>query len=133
MLPTDDPASPVRRPVLLYDGDCGLCVTLVRWLQTRRRGDRIRYLPLQSPAAQTFLVAHGLPTRDFDSLVFAAAGENSAPTRCLLRTDGLFAALSVLGGPLRGVAWLRVVPRPIRDGIYRLIARFRHRLPLRVR
>lgn len=123
----------IRGPVLLYDGECGLCLALVRWLQARRRGNRIGYLALQAPAAQTLLAAQGLPTRDFDSLVFVPASENSGAAPCLLRTDGLCAALAVLGGPFRGLACLRIVPRPIRDGAYRLVARFRHRLPLRRR
>lgn len=38
----------VERPVMLYDGDCGFCR---RWIERWRRdtGDRVRYLPYQSP------------------------------------------------------------------------------------
>lgn len=124
-----EPTLPARSPVLLYDGDCGLCGTLVRWLRARRHGGRIGYLALQAPAAQAYLAAHGLPTREFDSLVFVPQREGPQGSRYLLRTDGLFAAAAEIGGPLRVLAWLRVIPRPVRDGGYALVARFRHRWP----
>jgi predicted DCC family thiol-disulfide oxidoreductase YuxK len=120
---------PSDRPVLLFDGECGLCVMLVGWLKSRRGGDRVAYLPLQAPRAQAYLASQGLPTREFDSLVFVPDWKGPQAARHLLRTDGLFAALRVIGGPLGAFAWLRVVPRPIRDGIYALVARLRHRLP----
>jgi predicted DCC family thiol-disulfide oxidoreductase YuxK len=115
--------------VLLFDGDCGLCTMLVRWLSGRRNGHRVGYLALQSPAAQRYLAAHGLPTRDFDSLVFVPDWHGPAAANYLLRTDGLFAALCVVGGPLSYLAALRFIPRPIRDSAYACVARLRHRWP----
>lgn len=123
------PGLPARGPVLLYDGECGLCTTLVRRLRARPRGNRIGYLPLQAAAAQAYLSARGLPTRDFDSLVFVPDWGGPDGARHLLRTDGLLAALDVIGGPFRALAWLRLIPRPIRDAAYALVARVRHRWP----
>jgi hypothetical protein len=39
-----------------------------------------------------------------------------------LRTDGLFATLCVVGGPLSYLAALRFIPRPIRDSAYACVA-----------
>ncbi len=45
-----------------------------------------------------------------------------------LRTDGLVEALRACGGLGTPLACIRLVPRAWRDGAYRLVARFRHRL-----
>ena len=47
----------MARPVLLYDGECGLCNRLVRLLLRADRAGRLNYAPLQSGPAQTYLGA----------------------------------------------------------------------------
>lgn len=115
-------------PVLLYDGECGLCNAIVRQLlRTDRRG-RLHFAPLQGAAAQAYLRSKGLPTEDFDSLVFVPdwqAPERSAP---LLRTDGALAAAAEVGGVWRLFTWMRVLPAWSRDPFYKLVARTRYAL-----
>ncbi len=116
-------------PVLLFDGECGLCNRIVRILLWIDRGGRLRFSPLQGPAAQSFLRANGLPTEDFDSLVFVPAWGRREGKSFLLRTDGVIAALRAVGGPaliLAGV--LAVFPSGWRDAGYRLVARSRYRI-----
>ncbi len=125
-------ASPERfisGPVLLFDGECGLCNRIVRILLRVDRGGRLRFGPLQGPAAQSFLRANGLPTEDFDSLVFVPEWGGREGKGFLLRTDGVIAALRVVGGPagiLAGV--LAVFPSQWRDAGYRLVAWCRYRI-----
>ena len=111
-------------PVLLYDGECGLCNRAVRLLLRLDRGERLCFARLQSDAGQAYLRAHGLPTKDFSTLVFVSdwpAG-NAAP---LLRTDGVVGALRAAGRPgLAGT--LAVIPRGLRDAGYKLVARTRY-------
>jgi predicted DCC family thiol-disulfide oxidoreductase YuxK len=116
------------RPVLLYDGECGLCNWVVRRLLATDRAGRLHYAPLQSPPAQAYLRAQGLPTNDFDSLVFAPDWNNPASGTALLRTDGALAAAAVVGGVWRLVTWLRVLPAWLRDPFYKLVARCRYAL-----
>lgn len=120
--------STVRTPVLLFDGECGLCNAVVRFLIRRDRAARLRFAPLQSPPAQAYLRARGLPTEDFDSIVFVPDWHDPAHSRHLLRTDGALAALRELGGCWRVVAALRVLPAVLRDPFYRLVARTRYAL-----
>jgi len=121
---------------LLYDAECGLCRACVRWLgKWNRRGWRqvskpwrIRFEPLQSELGQTHLRHLGLPTEDFDSVVFVRVSEYRAGPEYLLRTDALVAALKHCGGGARAVGTLLcLVPRTLRDAGYRLVARLRHR------
>lgn len=120
--------APRPMPVLLYDGECGLCNAIVRQLlRTDRRG-RLHFAPLQGTAAQAYLRSKGLPTEDFDSLVFVPDWQ--APERCapLLRTDGALAAAAEVGGVWRLFTWMRVLPAWSRDPFYRLVARTRYAL-----
>jgi predicted DCC family thiol-disulfide oxidoreductase YuxK len=117
-----------RQPVLLYDGTCGLCHAVVRFLLRRDASGRLHFAPLQSAPAQAYLHAQNLPTQDFDSLVFVPDWNNPAPGAYQLRTDGALGAADELGGPWRALAWARFIPRALRDLGYRLVARSRHTL-----
>jgi predicted DCC family thiol-disulfide oxidoreductase YuxK len=115
-------------PVLLFDGECGLCQRIVRILLRLDRRGRLRFAPLQGRSAQEFLRAHGLATRDFSSLVFVPDWDRRDRPEFLLRTDGALAALrtaSTWGRLFAPFGWL---PRAWRDAAYRTIARSRHRL-----
>lgn len=120
---------PVNRvPVLLFDGDCGLCHWVVRLLlRTDRRG-RLKFAPLQGGAAQAYLRSQGLPTEDFDTLVFVPDWREPQKQGPLLRTDGGLAAATEVGGVWRLVTWLRVLPAWSRDPFYQVVARTRYAL-----
>jgi predicted DCC family thiol-disulfide oxidoreductase YuxK len=118
-------------PVLLYDGECGLCNRAVRFLLAIDRTGELRFATLQSAPAQAWLKANGLPVDDFSSLVFIRDWEGRAdagPGGYALRTDGFVAALKAGGGIGRVLAWIRYIPRAWRDGAYRLVARIRYRI-----
>jgi predicted DCC family thiol-disulfide oxidoreductase YuxK len=117
----------ITGPVLLFDGECGLCNRVVRSLL---RGDRVgtlRFAPLQGPAAQEFLRAHGLPTDDFATLVFIPDWSRRAGNDFLVRTDGVIAALRATGATKRA-ALLGLLPRAVRDAGYRMVARWRTKI-----
>ena len=118
----------MRRPVLLYDGQCGLCNRLVRGLLRADQAGRLYYAPLQSAPAQEYLRSQGLPARDFDSLVFVMDWDHPLAHPPLFRTDGALAAAAEVGGIWRLVTWTRVLPAWLRDPFYRLVARSRYAL-----
>jgi len=124
---SDEQAAP--RPVLLFDGECGLCQACVRALLRADGAGALHYAPLQGAAAQAFLRAQGLPTVDFDTLIFVPDWRRRAePGRFLVRTDAVLAACATVGGAVGALAELRVVPHGWRDSVYRVVARWRHRL-----
>lgn len=123
-------------PVLLFDGECGLCHRVVRLLLRLDRYSRLRYAPLQGPAAQAYLRAHGLPAADFDSLIYVPDWSRRESPDFLWRTAGVGAALQAIGGLAGGFAVvLAVIPTSWRDAGYRLGSRWRYRVfgPWRVR
>lgn len=111
------------RPILFYDGDCGLCHRAVLFTLKRDRKGLFAFAPLQGETVATLLdeaSRAALP----DSLVLREPeGElrvKSAAVVALLKRLGFF--WRVLGGAL----W--IIPRPIRDFGYDLVAKVRHRL-----
>ena len=115
----------VSGPVLLFDGECGLCVRCVRLLLVSDRRGRLRFAPLQGEAAQIFLRERGLPTEDFDSAIFVPDWKLRLETGPLFRTDALLAAMRVVGGAWQLTGWLSFLPRTCRDLFYRSVARWR--------
>jgi predicted DCC family thiol-disulfide oxidoreductase YuxK len=117
-------------PVLFFDGECGLCNRLVRLLLRLDRLGRLRYAPLQGGTAQAYLRAHGLPTFDFDTLIFVPEWGRRDRPEFLVRTSGVIAALRAIDtGPARTLAAvIAFFPAVIRDAGYRFVGRWRYRI-----
>ena len=114
----------MNAPVLLFDGECGLCNALVRFLLRRDRAARLRFATLQGVYGQAALKRLGLPASDFDSLVFLPKGDEGPG---LLRTDGALGALAELGGGwAKAARRARCMPPGFRDTVYRAVARTRY-------
>jgi predicted DCC family thiol-disulfide oxidoreductase YuxK len=116
-------------PVLLYDGTCGLCNRSVRFLLRMDKHGRLHFAALQSEPGQEYLRLQGLPTGDFDSLVYAPDWSQPVKGDYLLRTSGVVAALKVCGGFAKAMgSVLGVIPTSWRDAGYKLIARWRYQI-----
>lgn len=112
-----------EHPIVLFDGTCGFCHAGVRWLIDRDRAGRLRFAPLQSPTGQRLLGEHGLPSDWDQSLVLVADGRASTFSTGSLRICGY------LPLPWKLCAVGLLVPRFVRDAVYRIVARNRRRLP----
>ena len=116
-------------PVILFDGQCGLCDRYVQFVLRYDQRRRFRFAPLQGVFATRALARHGMLRigPSLDSVVLVE--EAGLPTeRLRVRSDAVLAVVEELGGAWRVTAFLRVIPRPLRDAVYRLIARARHLL-----
>lgn len=123
------PESDAAVPVLLFDDECALCRSVVRWLLRLDRRGGLRFAALQGPAAQEFLRAHGLPVADFDTVIFVPDWRRRAAADFLVRTAGVVAALRSCGRAGRAVGgMLAIVPAAWRDAGYRGVARVRRRI-----
>jgi predicted DCC family thiol-disulfide oxidoreductase YuxK len=108
---------------VLYDSDCDLCNSQVRFIKKRDKGNRFRFVPLQSEEGGDMLREAGLPDNELDTVVYEKSG------RHYLRSSAVLSILRDLGGGWRILGSLVIVPAVIRDFFYRLVARNRHRLP----
>ena len=107
---------------ILYDSDCDLCHSQVRFIKKRDKGNLFRFVPLQSEEGGDMLREAGLPDNELDTVVYEKSG------RHYLRSSAVLSILRDLGGGWRILGSLVIVPAVIRDFFYRLVARNRHRL-----
>jgi predicted DCC family thiol-disulfide oxidoreductase YuxK len=115
------------RALFLYDGVCALCNGVVRFLIRRDGRDRLRYAPLQSSLGREVLARFGIST--FPDGVVLVTDALTPRERLYQRSDAGAASLQLLGQPWRLVGRvLALVPRPLRDWSYGIVARFRYRL-----
>lgn len=107
---------------VFYDGGCGLCTGAVRFAMRRDRARTLRFAPL---GGSTFLRVVPAAAREVlpDSLVVL-----TPEGKALVQSEAVLHLLRRLGAPWPTVAGaLARVPVPLRDGVYRLVARLRRR------
>lgn len=119
----DDPAVPPfddAGPVAIMDGDCALCAGGARIIARLDRDRAFRIGRTQSPIGAALVRHYGLDPRDPETWLFLEDGRAWSGMEAILRIGAR------LGGPGRLVAPLRLLPRPLRDWLYRRIARNRY-------
>jgi len=107
--------------VVIYDGECNLCASIVGFVLPRDRDARLRFAARQSAAGRRLLQASGCPEVDVTSVVLVESG------RCRERSDAAIRLARLLPFPWPILAGSRLVPRPLRDAIYDWVARNRAR------
>lgn len=106
--------------IVFFDGVCGFCNAWVDFWLRRDRRERLRFAPLQGETARARL--NPADVVNLHSLVFWT------PRGCYRRTTAVVHIGWTLGGfwsLLATLLWL--IPRPLRDAGYALIARNRYR------
>jgi predicted DCC family thiol-disulfide oxidoreductase YuxK len=111
-----------QHPVVLFDGVCNLCNASVNFIIDRDPTAQFRFAALQSDVARERLTELGQPPPPTtpESILLLEGGHLYSESTAALRIAGH------LRGPWRLLKALLVVPRPLRDAVYRLIARNRY-------
>lgn len=114
-----------EKPVILYDGICGLCNRWVRFVLRRDKKDVFRFASLQSPYARAVLHRYGLNLRKLDTVyVITDPGETSE--KILSRSRAILYVLRRLGGFWGGLAFFGILTFPLLDFFYAVVARSRY-------
>lgn len=108
-------------PIVLFDGVCNFCDAWVRFVIRRDARRRVRFAALQSAIGQELLLRFGLPTDELNTMVFIDRGKACTRSSAALRI------LTQVRWPWPVLGALLVVPRFLRDPVYRLIAARRYR------
>ena len=109
-------------PLIVFDGDCVLCSRTMRLILRFDRAERFRLAPAQGRIGQGLYRHLDLPTDHFETYLLIAEGE------IYQRSTAVVQIAKRLPWPWRIGAALWIIPRPIRDGLYNLIARHRYRI-----
>ena len=105
--------------IVLFDGHCVLCSGWFRFVARRDPGIRFRFVAVQQPHGRRLAEQLGIDPDAPRTNAVVVGG------RAFLRSDAAIELLRRLPG-WRWTILLRVVPRPVRDRCYDLVARNRY-------
>ena len=118
-MPHQDPESRDGHPLVLYDGECGLCDRSVQFILKFDSAGLFRFATLQGATGAKYLKKAGLPEDYVGSVLLVddqgVHSHSTAALRIMRRLDA----------PARWMGIGRLVPRFLRDGVYNFIARHR--------
>lgn len=120
-----DPAVPDfddSGPITVMDGNCALCSVGARLIARFDGRQQVRICRSQAPLGSALMRHYGFDPDDPDSWLLIENG------RSLTSLDAMIRAGAIVGGPGWLLQPLRLLPRPVRDWIYRRIALNRYRL-----
>jgi predicted DCC family thiol-disulfide oxidoreductase YuxK len=114
----------MERDYLLLDGDCGLCNRLAIFLDKRlAKGMDIAYRPILSEDGQELIATFPKKQQDADSVYLFRKGKSYIRSAAGIRGLLYMRWYYKMWFP---ILWL--IPFPIRDVGYRIIAKYRHKI-----
>lgn len=111
----------MTNPIVLFDGVCNLCNGSIQFLVKRDPQAYFRFASLQSDTGQKLQAALGMDPQALDSVILVEGD------RWYKESDAALRIARNLPGAWKLLAAFRIIPRPLRDAAYRLIARNRYR------
>ncbi len=111
--------------VMLYDGVCGLCNSAVQFvIRHDRRAKTLRFSALQSAYGQAAIARHDA-LKNVDSVVLVE--REGSEERVFIRSTAALKIADYMGGFWKLALAAYIIPRPIRDFFYDLVAKYRYR------
>ena len=113
----------IERDFLLLDGDCGLCHRLATFIDKRlAKGQDLGYRPILSDDAQAMIATFPKKQQDADSVYLIRNGKSYIRSAAAIRSLLYMKWYYAMWFP---VLWL--IPLPIRNIVYRIVAKYRHK------
>lgn len=107
--------------ILLFDGVCNLCNNAVKFIIKRDKKALIKFASLQSAIGQNLLLQHQLAFKNFDSFVYIK------DDIYYLKSTAALHLLKDIGGIWKLFYAFIIIPPPIRDFIYSVVANNRYK------
>jgi predicted DCC family thiol-disulfide oxidoreductase YuxK len=111
----------INKQIILFDGVCNFCNFWVNFIIDRDAADSFRFAALQSDKGQELLKKFKLNTGDFDTFILIDDEKFYKKSTAALRIS------KKLNGAWKIFYSLIIIPKPIRDFVYSLIANNRYK------
>lgn len=108
--------------IVLFDGVCNLCNSLVQFIIRRDPEVKFTFASLQSVSGKTLLEKYELQTDFIDSIVYIKTDI------CYQKSTAVLHILKDLGGVWKLCFIFIIIPKFIRDFIYQIISKRRYKL-----
>lgn len=106
--------------VILFDGECNFCDSSVQFIIKRDKKALYKFAAIQSAVGQEILRKHNVPT-NIDSFILVD-GE-----QCYYKSSAVLRICKNLTVSWKLFYYLLIVPRPIRDYFYNIVAKNRYK------
>jgi predicted DCC family thiol-disulfide oxidoreductase YuxK len=106
-------------PIILFDGFCNLCNGTVDFLLKRDHKKQFRFAPLQSETGKLLIRKFEIPSNT-DSVILIKLN------RIYFESDAALEIAGMLPFPWKLGVIFKIVPKKIRNGLYRWIAKNRY-------
>lgn len=107
--------------IILFDGTCNFCNNSVQFVFNRDPNGYFKFAPLQSETGRKLLNNHGLD-KDINSFILI---ENE---KCYIKSSAVLQVCRHLKGLWRFLTIFQIIPVPIRDFVYDIVAKNRYKL-----
>jgi len=109
-----------KNQIVLFDGICNLCNGTVDFLMKHDRKNQFTFIPLQSKKGQILIEKYEIPV-DLDSVVFIKSNQ------AFFESDAVIEIAGILNYPWKLGVIGKIIPRKIRNSLYRTISKNRYR------
>ena len=110
-----------KQKIILIDGDCIMCTRFSKFVLRWDRKKQFLFASQQSAQGRSILKHYIIPP-DTDSIMLFDEGQ------LWLHSSAILNVFKYLGLPWQAMVLFKIVPRPLRDGVYRMIAAMRYKL-----
>lgn len=107
--------------IILFDGECHFCDATVQFIMKRDRQKHFKFASIQSDIGQTLIEKFCVP-KSIDSVIYIE------DDNCYLKSTAVLRISRKLDGGWKGFYIFTFIPTPIRDLIYDIVAKYRHKL-----
>jgi len=111
-----------ERLVLLIDGACNLCNKMMQFIYKRDSRRKFSFDTLQSKTGQALLVSRKLPINLFDTVVLIKGNQS------FIKSSAILHIMKEIGGGWKIFFVLILIPSPVRDFLYNIIAKTRYKV-----
>ena len=112
--------SDAAKTIVLFDGVCNLCNGVVQFIIANDRVGVFQFASQQSEAGKKLLELHKLPTMDTVVLIDG--------DKVFTRSDAVLEILRRLPAKWSWLSAFKIVPKFLRDAVYKLIGRYRYNI-----
>ncbi|MBW6460836.1 MAG: DUF393 domain-containing protein [Bacteroidales bacterium] len=107
--------------IVFFDGICILCNRSVDFLIKNDKKGRLKFASLQSEAADYLLSSDHIRPEFPETIIYYDNG------RIYEKSTAVLKIFKELRQPFRAISLLLIIPRPIRDWLYDIVAKNRYR------
>jgi predicted DCC family thiol-disulfide oxidoreductase YuxK len=113
--------------LVLYDGVCGLCDRLLQFLLKHDHRAVFKFASLQSATGQAMVARCGGNPEELNSF-YVFADYRTEDARVFRKSSAALFVAGELGWPWKAMRAAAILPTPVLDRLYDVIARTRYRL-----